>query len=928
MRAAKQYAVAVALLMGGVDVEARVRLPQFFEENRGQARDAARFVSRIGGASISVDHQGFRLRGQKSEVRVLFDGSKGSGLEGERPLGSRVNYLIGNSPDAWIRGVPAYERVRCRRIYPGIDALYHLREGRLEYDFIVAPGADPGRIRLKVSGSGARATLDEGGNLVLTAGKERYIQRAPVALQDGRRVEARFVAKGDQIEIALGEYDRGKELIIDPVVDVSTYLGGSQLDVVRAVATDPQGNIYIAGTTESRDFPTTRGAYRQQAITTGLPGHVFVAKLSANAYSLEWATYLGGSIAEDAHAIAVGPGGDVYVAGWTVSSNFPTTPGAVQRFYNSGFNTMEGDGFITRLDASGQNLVYSTLLGGDSPDRVLALAVDSSGAAYAAGDTVSENFPVTSGAFKRRACSPSLSRDAFVTKLNPTGTAMVYSTYVCGDRSDTAHAIAIDGSGAAYIAGVTRSTDFPVTFGALQVTTNSEYADAFVAKLSPDGRRLIFASYFGGSAEDVATAMALDQQGNIYLAGYTNSVDFPVRSGSYRTTHSDGGLAYDAFVAKLNPSATALLYSTYLGASRSDRAHALAVDRSGSAYVGGVTESPDFPNTLGPCGTRFGGGEDGFVVRLDANGASLVYAATLGGRGSDEVTAMALDQFQQAMVVGRTDSPDFPTAPYALNSVYQYGYHGSGEVFLSRVSHVPAPPLPCIAVAGIANGADRMPGVVAPGELIHIRGAGFGAAARGTYTGPGGGLPLTLSGTRVLVDGVAVPLLETAPNQIQAFLPFDIAGKSEVAIEVERDGVKTQRLVVGVDAAAPGLFEAPDRPGQALAVNQDGSVNTRNNPAVRGQVLVLYATGLGELEGPMGAGLPAPSAVRTQLAIQAFLGNVAGTVEYAGAAPGLPAGIYQINVRIPEMAPAGMAVPVRIRAGSITAQVSPTVAIR
>ncbi|MEO7653382.1 MAG: SBBP repeat-containing protein, partial [Bryobacteraceae bacterium] len=617
-----------------------------------------------------------------------------------------------------------------------------------------------------------------------------------------------------------------------------------------------------------------------------------VAKLNPSASALIYSTYLGGVYTDEANAIAVDAQGNAYVAGTTRSPNFPTTPGAYQRFYNSGFTTIEGDGFIVKLDPTGSTLVYSSYFGGNSMDRVFGVAVDGAGSAYLTGDTLSSNFPTSQGALRRRDCSDGVTRDAFIGKLSPSGASIVYSTYLCGSGADSGYGIAVDAQGAAYVVGQTVSTDFPVTAGVLQPAGGGSTEDAFVSKINPDGSALVFSTYLGGSLSDIGRGIALDAQLNVYVTGYTLSTDFPVRTGSYRTAHSDGGLYDDAFIAKLNPAGSQLVYSTYAGGAKSDRAQAIVVDSTGAAYITGSTASPDFPVQAAKCQPGYSGREDVFVMKLNAAGSALAYTMVLGGQGDDRGYAIALDSARNPILGGQTVSVNYPTTSGVLASGNARGYGGGSDGFVARVLDAVAPAEPCISLNGVVNAGSFLAGPVAPGEIVTILGAGIGPPVL---------VPLrldspdtvsrTLSDTRVLVDGVAVPLLYVRSDQVSAIVPFDAALKTSVRIEVEYKGVKTAVFQVAVADASPSVFTAGSGTGQGAILNQNGSFNAFNNPAVRGEVIVIYATGGGETDPASADGKLSTEALKLKLTARAQIGGRTAQVLYAGAAPGLVAGV-------------------------------------
>jgi len=394
---------------------------------------------------------------------------------------------------------------------------------------------------------------------------------------------------------------------------------------------------------------------------------------------LVYSTYIGGSGTDRGYAIAVDGSGNAYVTGFTRSTDYDVTPGAFQTTYGGGLE----DVFVTKLNAAGTALVYSTYIGGIIDDYGTAIAVDGSGNAYVTGYTSSTNYPVTPGAFQT---TNGGIRDVFVTKLNATGTALVYSTYIGGSGEDYGYGIAVDGSGNAYVTGYTWSTNYPVTPGAFQTTKSTTLLserDVFVTKLNATGTALVYSTYLGGSDSDYGYAIAVDGSGNAYVTGYTLSTDYDVTPGAFQTRKEGGA---DVFVTKLNATGTALVYSTYIGGSGSDRGNAIAVDGSGNAYVTGETNSTNYDVTPGAFQTTNGGGWDVFVTKLNATGTALVYSTYIGGSDNDEGNAIAVDGSGNAYVTGETSSTDYDITPGALQTTKSTTNSYETDVFVTKLN--------------------------------------------------------------------------------------------------------------------------------------------------------------------------------------------------------------------------------------------------
>jgi hypothetical protein len=650
----------------------------------------------------------------------LLGANPAAKVSGEEELPGKANYFIGNDAKKWRSSVPTYAKVRYKDVYRGVDLVYYGSQRQLEYDFEVAPAADPSSIALAVEvGEGASSKakvgvngpcrIDSNGDLVVRVeGEDEVRFHKPVAYQEqesgvrSQRSEAQSEARNSKFEnrqstienrqsveagfvldaqnrvhFALGPYDHTRPLVVDPVLVYSTCLGGGGEDVAYGIAVDGQGNVYVAGSTTSPNFPTENAL---QANLTGA-GDAFVAKLNWDAsnstLSLVYSTYLGGSAA--AGGIAVDSSGNAYVTGSTASFDFPTV-----NAFQASDRGMGDTAFVTKLNSTGSALVYSTYLGGSSGDYGNAIAVDSSGNAYVTGLTDSDDFPTASPLQGNNHCSNGPT--AFVTKLNSTGSALIYSTYLGGSTTDMAYGIAVDSSGNAYVTGTTWSSDFP-TANALQPSLLGEQ-NAFVAKLnwapSSTGLSLVYSTYLGGNNMDVGTGIAVDSSENAYVAGWTDSDDFPT---AY-PLETSGGI----FVTKLNwdasTSTLSLVYSTRL---EGGEAYAIAVDSYGNAYVTGNAASG--LATVNPVQASLGGGssaENAFVAELNWDAStstlSLAFSTYLGGSHYDWGNSIAVDSYGNIYLAGITESSNFPTA-----NPIQASLLGSGNAFAAKIGTANSP---------------------------------------------------------------------------------------------------------------------------------------------------------------------------------------------------------------------------------------------
>jgi hypothetical protein len=682
-----------------------------FEANHGQESPQVRFASRGPGYRLFLtDREAvfvWRTPGQRraAMLRMQF-GGRPAAVAGAQQLPARFNFIRGNAPAAWRTSVPAFARVTYRRVYPGIDVTFHHEHGSLEYDIELAPGAKAESVRIRFVGADEVARDGEGRLRVRLAGHE-VVFGAPRIYQPGGAGSARRAVGGSyvvrpngDVRFEVSDVDRRQALVIDPILEYSTFLGGSGFDEGRVV-TDAAGNAYVGGQTYSADFPATAGAYDTNCGTGGFcDGDAFVAKFDPNG-ALLYATFVGGNGEEYSPGIAVDDAGNAYIVGWTYSANFPVTAGAFQTTFRPGF-ALGTDAFVTKIDPSGAGLVYSTYLGGsqtpgygDGDDLASAIAVDGSGRAHVTGYTSSKNFPLTASAYQTQNRGV---QDAFLTVLNGAGSALEYSTLLGGTDFDAPNAIALDDAGVVYVTGVTLSTDLPVTPGVVQTTDGGRgRVDAFVAKIDPaasGGASLAYLTYLGGDNDDRGRGIAVDAAGNVHIAGLTNSANFPVINAFQGTCRGCHNISLvDGFLAKLNPTATSLLYSTFFGGSMGEGLESISIDAHGRTYVAGTTNSMDLPVKFAEQPQHGGGTSDAVIAAFDttvAGEASLLYSSYLGGGGgspsrygNDGAHSISIhgDHF---WVAGHTTSSDFPIRD-AFDNTY-----GGVDVFVSRFSALPA----------------------------------------------------------------------------------------------------------------------------------------------------------------------------------------------------------------------------------------------
>ncbi len=625
---------------------ARAPLPTFF------ISDGKHFVVRSPSFGAQFDESKILFfQGGRCVTLTFPGGAETVRPQAASPATGRANLLLGSDPAHWRRDLPIVPAVVYPGLYPGIDLHFLAGSGGansavIKSEFRVAAGADPGRIALSYSGAKS-VEIGPGGELRVITRAGELREEAPVVYQSigGRRMDVtgRFrVGSDGTVTFELGSYDRGYELVIDPVMTYSSYLGGSRIDSATAVAADSAGNAYVAGWAESSDLALV-------SPISSLRGSVdaFVCKINPSGTAVIYATYLGGSGEDRAQAIEVDSLGNAWVAGYTASSNFPTAS-PLQPSRAGG-----RDAFVTRINAAGNAIIMSTYWGGGANDEANAIAIDQFNQAYIAGETTSSNFPTR---FPYQTSNRG-ARDGFLFKIGISG-QISFSTYLGGSGDDVVNAVAISSALTPYVSGCTASTNFPTRNPQQPALAGGQ--DAFVVRFDGDAANLIFGTYLGGNGgglgrTECANAMAVDAFGNAYVAGVTSSTNFPLLNAFQPVR---GGSTYDGFVTKVNSDGLRL-YSSYLGGRGLDAATSIRVDSSRRAYVAGYTSSNNFP-VVSSLQANIGGAYDAFLVQVTTVGNTLSFGTYLGGSSSDTAAGLAYNG-TSAFLVGLTASFDFPT---------------------------------------------------------------------------------------------------------------------------------------------------------------------------------------------------------------------------------------------------------------------------
>jgi hypothetical protein len=618
--------------------------------------------------------------------------NKRAEVNGEQRAVTKISYFKGNDPSRWKKGIPTYNLISLGEVYKGIELKLRAYGKNVEKLFYVSPGAEPEYIRVEVKGSKSLKVNGKGELEVETElGTVKFTK--PVAYQeiDGKRVEvavnysilnSKLLTPNPELSygFTVGDYKKTKELVIDPLLS-STFLGGNSDDYANSIAIGSGGEIYVAGYTYSSDFPTTPGVY-DTSFNGG--GDAFVSRLSGDLTSLLSSTFLGGSGYDYAYSIAIGSAGDIYVAGCTYSSDFPTTPGAYDTSYNGGH-----DAFVSRLSGDLTSLLSSTFLGGNNEDLAYSIAIDSGENIYVAGYTLSSDFPTTPGAYDT---SYNGGPDAFVSRLSGDLTSLLSSTFLSSSNSqEVARSLSIGSEEDVYVAGDTLSSNFPTTPGAYDTSFNGGH-DAFVSRLSGDLTSLLSSTFLGGNGYEFPNTIAIGSGGDVYVAGTTysstESSNFPTTPGAYDTSFN-GPYGNDAFISRLSGDLTSLLSSTFLGGYYDDYALSLSIGSEGDIYVAGYTLSSDFPTTPGAYDTSYNWGDDAFVSRLSGDLTSLLSSTFLGGNNDDFAGPLAIGSGGDIYVAGYTYSPAFPTT----SDAYDTSHNNYRDAFVSRLdSNLSEPP--------------------------------------------------------------------------------------------------------------------------------------------------------------------------------------------------------------------------------------------
>ncbi len=907
-------------LFGAVPVPTakRVPLPLVFAPGGGPAGSPAQFVGRNSQYTLRLSPAGLEVlpSGAAAPLRIRLEGAnRQPAMEGVDQQPGHSFYYFGNDPKLWRTNVPNFAKVRYRAVYPGIDMVFYGNAGQLEYDLVLAPHAAPGAIRMRFDGA-RKLGLEANGDLRIETASGVLWQKKPAIYQEAsggrRQVPGRYVVEGKRVRFALDPYDSSEGLTIDPVLVYATYFGGSGDDNPQAMAVDAAGNTYITGYTTSPNYPVV------PAGTTYGPGHsedVFVTKIDPTGQKVLYSVLLGGNLADEAHAIAVDSSGSAYVAGATISGDFP-----VLNYYQR-YNKGAWDAFIFRLDPNGV-LLFSTYIGGgmsqpcgcEADDYAYAIALDTAGNSYITGLTYSADYPYTAVAHLPN------NGEAFVTEFSPTG-SMVFSTLVGGSGWDGANAIAVGPSGMVYIAGGTTSTDLAVSPNAVQKQNGGSgprfLGDAFVAKVNPQSPTIagvaVAATYLGGESDEQALALTLDASENVYVAGWTTSRFFPTTAGAYQTARIGGSYWGDGFVTKLDPTLSTKIYSTFFGGSADEVISGIKVDAAGDAFVTGFTQSTNLtPAALGANLTAiqpsFGAGTDGYLAELNPAGSAVPYFTYLGKGGVSWAGAIGMDAAGHIYQLFGTNVQGMPVVLPAL----QANPGGGQDIYLEKIDMSASPPVPVVVNSIKVSGGGTN---IAQNTWIEIYGTGLAPAATAagiTWSNApdflSGKMPTTLSGVSVKVNGKPAYVYYVSPTQINVLTPLDTTTGS-VPVTVTTGGTTSTPFNVNMGAVAPSFLLVGSTKYIAAQHNDYSLLGPASmsvpgytfTPAQPGEIVILYGTGFGLPSGGLVDGLSTQTgALPGQPTF--LIGGLPATVWYAGV---VSPGLYQFNVAVPQSVAGG-----------------------
>jgi Bacterial Ig-like domain (group 3)/Beta-propeller repeat len=988
-----QRAIPDPQVAGMADSKARAlqtygKVPLSFEPNRGQVDSQVQFLSRGQGYALYLTPGEAVLQLQKPTAKEISLGKDGrpvpqpapesstlrmslvgadakAAVAGQQPLPGTVNYFSGSDASKWHTALPTYQRVSYKAVYPGVDLVYYGNQRELEYDFVVAPGADAGKIALNFAGATPR--IDAAGDLVLavSVGETRF--HKPVVYQmDGDRratVEAGYQIAAGQVKFALGGYDHAKALVIDPVLSYLTYIGGSANDLITGIAIDSAGSAYVVARSFSLDYPL-KNAYQSTSagtVTDSRNSAIAVSKFNATGTALVYSTFLNGASSSLGYGIAVDSGGNAYVGGYTSSNDYPVTAGAYLTYCGNGYQSQTGGGIarvgncgvsstsgvLTKLNPTGTALAYSTFLGGDNGNVITAVAVDSADQAYVTGYSNANcgpgpysanggcqafsNFPITTGSAQDSANQNGVTGGntfAFLTKFNAAGNALLYSS-ILGNSGPTSytqgapqgHAVAVDASGNAYIGGVA-STTLYTTAGAYQTSIGTlSGVRAFAAKFDTVAQKFIYSTYISGTDNtsnvgEQVNGIAADSSGNAYLAGATSQCTFPTTAGAYQvqasyppgtTTSCNAG-----FVMKLNPTGTAPVWSTFLGnnpapANNSTQLYGITLGSDGSVYVAGQAFGYGYP-VLNPVVPQTNTATAPVITRLNSAGSAILFSTTLSGTdaSSDSATGIAVDGSGNIYIAGQTDSFTLPVTAGAFQTANRTPGGNTSTGFVAKI----APTVTTTTTLTLPTGA------ITAGQSVTFSAKVAGQAGS---TGAPTGTVTFLSGSTTLGTGsldTTGSTSYTAPGLNATTYNVTASYAGDNAFSASVSAAQSLVVVAPIIVTTTTLAASPTTAVQGASVALTATVAPASGAAATGAVTFLEGTttlGTGTLDAT-GAATFSTTALAT--------GAHSITASYAGTATDAASTSSAVSVTVTAPPPADFTLALAPATGTIAAGAS------
>jgi uncharacterized protein (TIGR03437 family) len=887
----------------------------YFEENMGHLRKDVRFIVRGKSGTTTITDCGLEFPGG-SKISWVKPSTRlaRTRVRGAKPRAGKSHYLVGSDPAKWTSNVRHFGEISVASAFPGVDVRLYFLDGNLEYDLIIAPGASPSVIHFETTGW-ARIVERPDGSLRFESRYVAVTQRPPYSYQRINEevvpVASRFRVSPDQryITVSVDGIDAAHPFVIDPAIEMSLLMGGNNFDTTHSVQSDSKGNIYICGTTRSTDLPVRSSDSFNAPFDFSQNGRVdaFVAKLSSTGDLLSL-TYLGSRGDDEAYSIAVATDSSIYVSGNAGASDFPVKSGFDQSFNGTGLllsrsSVFLGDGFVARISADGSTLMSSTFLGGSESDGINSIAIGVDGSVVAVGQTTSPHFPTTTTLLPR---TNPVYADAFVVQLSASLDTLQFSTVFGGYFSENATGVGVDDTGAIWLCGTTNSNDF----GVLNAMENQRRGlnDGFLVKIAPSRRSVVTSTFIGGSRDDIPQSLVLDGAGDVYVAGVTNSSNFPVLlpiQGSLKGSS-------DAFVLKVNSLGTRILFSTYLGGTAAEENASIALGPRGEIVVSGSTYSLDFPvvDPTSRKGSNSTEDTDGFISAISPVGNQLLFSMYVGGSSYDYLNSV-IHQGSHVVAVGGTASANFPYTKAIKPNRRLPGIQGGIFDYDATIVRLrlDTDVTPEVIVDGIRNAAS-FDNSLSPGAWASIFGKNFlpdSSSARvwNSTDFTGSKLPESLEGVSVLFDGRPAAISFVSASQLNVQVP-DVPQSALTRVDV-RSPLGLASAQVAVKTSSPSLFTiAPFGSGRLVAaVYGDGrlvgspNIVPGSRPARPGDTILLFGTGFGPTSPAQASGfVVVPSPLRGRCIVR--IGNQVAEVLYSGL---VGPGLNQINIRIPNIGP-------------------------